>query len=229
MAGTATPGYATQQEAYLALLQAGASPDVAQILAAVTRPESSGYTAATNNYQGNQYLGLWQIGSFHGFDNARLRSGDIAYQAQAALQVYRQQGFAAWETYTNGSYAQYLDQTPSALALAHANALSYSPQSSSLTPTERSAAGLPLDNFARLALGLPLDSSGPLANTPSAGLSPNNPASAPGTGPTPLDGPGAQLASGAPNPLGAPGQNTAAGNPIDGPVGFDSTLTQTGA
>ncbi|MDE2469091.1 MAG: hypothetical protein KGL35_10210, partial [Bradyrhizobium sp.] len=215
MAGTATPGYATQQEAYQALLQAGASPDVAQILAAVTRPESSGYTAATNNYQGNQYLGLWQIGSFHGFDNARLRSDDILYQAQAALQVYNQQGFNAWQTYSNGSYKQYLDQTPTALALAHLNQITYSQPTATLTPQQRQAAGLPLDNFAKLALGLPWQN-GPLAANQQANpLAAGNPAAAPGTGPTAVDAPGAQLESGAANPIGPPGQNTARGNPID--------------
>jgi hypothetical protein len=223
----AQPGFATQQEAYMALLQAGASPDVAQILAAVTRPESSGYTAATNNYQGNQFLGLWQIGSFHGFDNARLRSDDINYQAQAALQVYNQQGFNAWETYTNGSYKQYLDQSPTALALAHANALNYG--SLNLTAAQKVQQGIPLDSFNRAALGLP-QTDGPLnaPQTPTSVLSPDNPLAAPATGATAIDQPGGQTATGAPNPLDGPGENTAAGNPIAGPVGFDSTLTQSG-
>lgn len=101
-------GYATQAQAYQALIAAGAPTSVAQVLAAVTRPESSGYTAARNDFEGNSYLGLWQVGSMHGFDNARLQSDDIAYQAMAAYKVYQEQGFGAWETYTNGSYLQYM-------------------------------------------------------------------------------------------------------------------------
>lgn len=238
---TQKPGYASQSEAYQALLQAGAAPNVALILAAVTRPESSGYTYATNNYQGNQYLGLWQIGSFHGFDNARLRSDDIQYQAAAALKVYEEQGFGAWQTYTNKSYLQYLDQTNTALALAHANnfSIANSPalsaqavqnlmadDSINLPAATKEAEGIPLDPFNWAALG-----QGPLAAQPTAIDSPGagvNAASAPDTGPTAIDGPGGQLDSGAPNPIDSPGQNTAAGNPIDGPIGFDESVSPGG-
>jgi hypothetical protein len=111
---TATPGFATQQEAYAALIRQGADQRTATILAAITRPESSGYTAATGHYQGNTYNGLWQIGMgpsySRPYDINRLRSDDIDYQAAAALDVYRAQGFQAWETYTNGSYQKYLGQ-----------------------------------------------------------------------------------------------------------------------
>lgn len=113
MVTTATPGFASQQEVYAALIRQGADANLAAILAAITRPESSGFTAANNG----TYLGLFQIGNYHGFDNARLLSNDIDYQAQAALQVYHQQGLAAWETHTNGSYQKYLNpQNSPALA-----------------------------------------------------------------------------------------------------------------
>ena len=110
MTALSTPGFATQQEAYDALIRQGASPQIADILAAITRPESSGYTAANNG----TYYGLWQIGNYHGFNNQLLLSDNIDYQAAAALSIYRQQGLGAWETYTNGSYQKYLNQQNSA-------------------------------------------------------------------------------------------------------------------
>jgi len=223
---TQTPGYASQAEAYQALLQAGASPAVAQILAAISRPESQGYTAATNNYQGNQYLGIFQIGSMHGFDNARLRSDDIQYQAAAALQVYEQQGFNAWQTYSDGSYKQYLNpQTDTALVLAHVNALTAA-NGVNVPAATKQAEGIPLDPFNRVALG-----QGPLAAQPTALDSPAsgaNAVSAPDTTPTVIDGPSALTDSGTPNPILGPGQNTTSGNPIDSPIGFDQSVSPSG-
>ena len=154
MAALATPGYATQAEVLTPHSSEGATPQLAQILAAITRPESSGYTAASNG----TYLGLWQIGNYHGYDNARLLSNDIDYQSAAALQIFHQQGFGAWETYTNQSYLKYMNPENSPALPAQDAALSnFSDVGSwgNIPVATKLAEGIPLDNFNRAALGLP--------------------------------------------------------------------------
>lgn len=207
---TAQPGFATQAEAYQALIRQGADPNLANILAAVTRPESSGYTAARNDFQGNSYLGLWQVGSMHGFDNRRLQSDDIDYQAAAALSVYHQQGFGAWETYTNGTYRQYLgqngDSSGVAQAIFGANSLA-------------GLAGIAAAGAGEAAAGVKAATGAPplLASqiTPISGPV----LQSPGNMPNAADAPGLNA-----NPTSAPDTPTTQVNPIDAERGADKTL-----
>lgn len=219
MAALATPGFATQDEVYAALIRQGANQSQAQILAAITRPESSGYTHASNG----TYLGLFQIGNYHGFDNARLMSDDIDYNAAAALQILHQQGYGAWETYTNKSYLQYMNQNSPALSAQGAQGL--------LAGIASAVGGAAASGAVSGAIAAEPPAQPLLAPNPSAVDNPTaqaNPVDAPGTGPSPLDAPGQQLASGEANPIDAPGTETVFGNPIDGPHGFDSSLSPSG-
>ena len=89
--------------------QAGGPRNVAPIMAAIAMAESGGRTGATNqNSNGTIDYGLWQINSSHTqFDPAKLTS-DPAYNARAAVAVYRSQGLGAWTTYTSGAYKSFM-------------------------------------------------------------------------------------------------------------------------
>lgn len=86
---------------------AGGDPSVAPQMAAIAIAESSGNPVAANSYveNGQTYTvtGLWQISSIHGFNQAALASNP-AYNAQAAVAVYKSQGFGAWQAYGNSNY-----------------------------------------------------------------------------------------------------------------------------
>lgn len=104
-------------------MKAGASPSEAVTLAAIAAAESSGQVGAVNdNFKvagatrdpNQRYdYGLWQINSSHGFDPHRLVT-DPLYNAQAALQVLRSQGFGAWATYNSGAYKKYVPSAETA-------------------------------------------------------------------------------------------------------------------
>jgi Transglycosylase SLT domain len=69
------------------------------VMAAIALAESSGNPSAENSIGA---CGLWQI---HPYENGCLNPVLNAHMAGAKL---RSQGLGAWETYTNGSYKQYL-------------------------------------------------------------------------------------------------------------------------
>ena len=105
--------------AYNLLIQNGASPAEARILAAVAGPES-GYNAAAHNQNaktGDDSYGLWQINMLGSMGPARRKAFGITDNAQlfdpnvnarAAVSILRSQGFGAWTGYTSGRYRAYL-------------------------------------------------------------------------------------------------------------------------
>ncbi|MER7953067.1 transglycosylase SLT domain-containing protein [Streptomyces sp. NPDC096079] len=77
--------------------------------AAVAMAESSGNTTARNPSSGA--YGLWQIHPIHRKDHPSWTErwlSDPVNNARAAAVIYRQQGWGAWEAYTNGSYTKFL-------------------------------------------------------------------------------------------------------------------------
>lgn len=91
-------------------IQAGGSPGMANMMAAIAMAESTGNVGAVSpkNSDGTVDQGLWQINSSHTqFDPTKLVT-DPLYNAQAAVSVYKSQGLGAWSTYTNGAYQQFL-------------------------------------------------------------------------------------------------------------------------
>lgn len=91
-------------------VQAGGSPKLANLMAAIALAESSGQTnATTQDANGTTDYGLWQINSSHGYDAARLVS-DPLYNAQAAVAIEKSQGLGAWTTYNTGAYKKFLGQ-----------------------------------------------------------------------------------------------------------------------
>ena len=91
-------------------IQAGGSPSMANLMAAIAMAESAGNVGAVSpqNSDGTVDQGLWQINSSHTqFDPTKLTT-DPLYNAQAAVSVFKSQGLGAWSTYTNGAYQQFL-------------------------------------------------------------------------------------------------------------------------
>jgi Lysozyme like domain/Peptidase M15 len=91
-------------------IDAGGSPKLANIMAAIALAESGGRVDAKGgpNDDGSYDYGLWQINSSHTmYDPDRLMS-DPDYNAHAAVSIEKTQGLSAWTTYKNGAYRNYL-------------------------------------------------------------------------------------------------------------------------
>lgn len=87
---------------------AGGDPSVAPQAAALSIAENPNQVPSSpQNKDGSYDYGLWQINSVHGFNTAALESNP-AYNAQAAVAVYKSQGFAAWTTYGGAAYEKAL-------------------------------------------------------------------------------------------------------------------------
>lgn len=88
--------------------QAGGVSSSANIAAAVALAESSGNpNASNNNTNGTIDRGLWQINSIHG----ALSTFDPLGNARAAVSISGNgSSWMPWVAYTNGNYAQYLQQ-----------------------------------------------------------------------------------------------------------------------
>lgn len=88
--------------------QIGGNPAVANLAAAVALAESGGNSAASNhNTNGTIDRGLWQINSIHG----ALSTFDAAGNARAAKVISGNgSDWSPWVAYTNGNYAQFLQQ-----------------------------------------------------------------------------------------------------------------------
>lgn len=92
-------------------IQAGGSPAVAPLMAAIGEAESGGWAGATNPTDNNgtqTSWGIWQVSDgthqwsyggnpYNPIDNAR-----------AAVAKYKSQGLGAWGTYTSGAYRTFL-------------------------------------------------------------------------------------------------------------------------
>jgi len=86
-------------------INAGGSSTLAPIMAAIALAESGGCSTAQNP---SGATGLWQIlGAVDPSDQANLT--DPAVNAKEAVLKYQSQGLDAWQTYTQGTYKQYLN------------------------------------------------------------------------------------------------------------------------
>lgn len=96
------------------LRQAGWPEALITTVAAIGMAESSGNTCIVGTMANNEYsVGLWQINI-----NPALRRPwtktqlcDPLFNAQVALQIYKQQGLRAWGAYTDGRYRKYVTQS----------------------------------------------------------------------------------------------------------------------
>lgn len=78
-------------------------------IAAIGMGESSGDPNARNpNLARENSIGLWQVNRYAWPQYSESDLRDPIYNAQAALAIYRKQGFRAWGAYTNGSYRNFL-------------------------------------------------------------------------------------------------------------------------
>jgi hypothetical protein len=113
--GSRTTAASPSQSLSSLWIQAGGSPKLANLMAAIALAESSGNVGATNkNTNGTEDRGLWQINSSHSqFDPSRLLT-DPLYNAQAAVAIEKSQGLTAWSTYNSGAYQQFLGQASTA-------------------------------------------------------------------------------------------------------------------
>lgn len=122
------PGGALGPEQLVDLaLQAGFSPELAPIMAAISLAESGGRTNAhnPNRETGDNSYGLWQINMIDNLGSERRKIfglkrdedlWDPATNVRAAKQVHESQGLGAWTVYKTGAYRQYLPETKRALA-----------------------------------------------------------------------------------------------------------------
>lgn len=85
-------------------IQAGGNKALAPVMAAIALAESSGNPAAHNP---SGATGLWQIlGAVDPYDQPHLT--DPVVNAKEAVMKYNTQGLGAWQTYTQGTYRQFL-------------------------------------------------------------------------------------------------------------------------
>jgi hypothetical protein len=93
--------YAQLEELWI---NAGGSPSLAPVMAAIAMAESSGNP---NAYNASGASGLWQIlGAVNPADQDQLFNPVV--NAHEAVLKYQSQGLGAWVTYTSGAYKQFL-------------------------------------------------------------------------------------------------------------------------
>jgi hypothetical protein len=124
VAGAPGAKYASPEQAYQALRNAGAPAAAAVVLTAIGGAESGWNTNALNNdpATGDYSVGIWQVNYYGVLMAARTAEfgppqallGNLAAQAAAAVAIYRGQGLGAWTTYTSGKYAGFLLQANNA-------------------------------------------------------------------------------------------------------------------
>lgn len=109
------PGYSGQvaeggvsvQEAYELMLRVGATPQEARMLASFVPGESSGRPGVVNSIGAT---GLWQV--LYPVHKDRLKKWNFTQEdlkdpyknAVVAYDIYKDQGYSAWEVYTKGSF-----------------------------------------------------------------------------------------------------------------------------
>lgn len=112
-----------RSQVYALAVSAGFPADTARTMTAIAQAESGldpnavGDTTITSAKWGPS-IGLWQIRSLNadrgtGRPRDASRLTDPAFNARAALSVYREQGLSAWSVYTSGKYRQYLQGSDS--------------------------------------------------------------------------------------------------------------------
>lgn len=101
----------------------GVSADNAAVFAAIGTAESSLDVSVINDTPstGDYSVGIWQINYYGSLYAGRAAAygtpkqlilGGLGKQANAALGVWRSQGFGAWSTFTSGAYKAYLHGAP---------------------------------------------------------------------------------------------------------------------
>jgi len=98
-------------------IAAGGAKDKADVMAAIAIAESGGRPSAKNTTPPDYSIGLWQINYYGSMLAGRTRefgspaalAASPTAQARAAVAIERQQGLAAWSTYTSGAYKKYLN------------------------------------------------------------------------------------------------------------------------
>lgn len=89
----------------LALAELVGFPDP-KMAAAIAMAESSGWTANTNITPREHSVGLWQINTkSHPYTPEQMV--DPMLNAQAALAIFKRDGWKPWGAYTDGRYKQY--------------------------------------------------------------------------------------------------------------------------
>ena len=113
------------------LRQAGWPESLIPIMAAIGMAESSGQPCIVGTLANNEYsVGLWQININPALRRpwTRQQLCDPLFNAQVALQIYRQQGLRAWGSYTDGRYRQYLAQSQAIVKASATRSGSQPPQ-----------------------------------------------------------------------------------------------------
>lgn len=102
--------YAQMEQVWI---QAGGSPAMAPLMAAIGEAESGGWAGATNPTDNNgtqTSWGIWQISN--GTHSSPAPGGADVYNpvenAKLAIAKLHSQGLGAWGTYTSGAYRQFL-------------------------------------------------------------------------------------------------------------------------
>jgi hypothetical protein len=89
----------------LAIAQLVGFPDP-KLAAAIAMAESSGWTGNTNITPREYSVGLWQINTkAHPYTPDQMR--EPMQNAQAALAIYKRDGWKPWGAYTSGRYKQF--------------------------------------------------------------------------------------------------------------------------
>jgi len=90
-------------------IEAGGSPKLANIMAAIAMAESGGNPSIVGgpNTDGTYDRGLWQINDVNHYNHQKLVS-DPLYNARAAVAIEKSSGLQAWVTYQTGAYKQFL-------------------------------------------------------------------------------------------------------------------------
>lgn len=109
-------GQLSQKEMYDLMIAQGASPEEARKLSAIAMAESGGNIGAWNQTAPDNSYGLWQVNMYGNLEAERLQQFGLSNNSQlwnpstnaaAAWQIYKQQGYNAWSTYSNGAYLKY--------------------------------------------------------------------------------------------------------------------------
>lgn len=126
---TATPYKAKKNEnvsnftLYELAKGAGWNSAQAVIAAAIAYAESGGKLDAVGgpNSDGSEDLGLWQINSIHTQYKREWLLNDAEYNAKAAYEIYKSQGWKAWTQWRNKAYVPFLASAKDVKVSSHSH------------------------------------------------------------------------------------------------------------
>jgi hypothetical protein len=141
------PSIAAHAAIHSALINAGASPEAATTLTAISGAESGFGKSVVSpvNSNGSRDYGVFQVNNkaWPQFGGPAIATAPLSEQAAAAVHIWNTQGPKAWSTYNNGAYKNYLGA-----ANAAAKASGYAP-----TPSQQSQPSAPQPTTVGGALG----------------------------------------------------------------------------